>query len=204
MPPPPAACPRRAGRPARLDAAIRSSRSSSGVAVAEAQARLGEQAVARRTPSRTRPSRRPRWCPARAGRTAGRRSRIASRSATPHSGPRANRLSYSSRTPRPAGGRVDVLAADGAGGARRRARPAGRRSALRRRWRPPPRTCPAWKFRVGRALSRLNVSRLATVPSSRYFAVAGPNDLRDRSRAAATTRPGRRPAYAACRGRAPP
>src|SRR5690349_24111972 len=34
----------------------------------------------------------------------------------------------------------------------------------------------AWKLRVGRALIALNASRLASVPSSRYFAVAGPND----------------------------
>src|SRR5919109_769471 len=46
---------------------------------------------------------------------------------------------------------------------------------------------PDWKLRVGMACSRLNVSRLATVPSSRYFAVAGANDFRDSSFAAATT-----------------
>src|SRR5919199_13354 len=45
---------------------------------------------------------------------------------------------------------------------------------------------PCWKFRVGRACRRLKVSRLATAPSSRDLAVAGPNDRRDRSRAAAT------------------
>jgi hypothetical protein len=33
-----------------------------------------------------------------------------------------------------------------------------------------------WKFRVGSVPSRLKVSRLLTVPSSRYFSVAGPND----------------------------
>ena len=32
----------------------------------------------------------------------------------------------------------------------------------------------AWKFRVGRAPTRSKASRLPTVPSSRYFAVAGP------------------------------
>ena len=35
---------------------------------------------------------------------------------------------------------------------------------------------PLWKLRVGSAPKRLNVSRLVAVPSSRYFAVAGPND----------------------------
>ena len=50
-----------------------------------------------------------------------------------------------------------------------------------------PSNCPAWKFRVGSAFRRLNVSRLATVPSSRYFAVAGPKERADRSFAAATT-----------------
>ena len=33
-----------------------------------------------------------------------------------------------------------------------------------------------WKLRVGRVLIALNASRLASVPSSRYFAVAGPNE----------------------------
>ena len=45
----------------------------------------------------------------------------------------------------------------------------------------------AWKLRVGSAASALNVSRLASVPSSRYFAVAGPNERARRSRAAAST-----------------
>src|SRR5262249_59551139 len=44
---------------------------------------------------------------------------------------------------------------------------------------------PSRKLRVGRACRRLNVSRLATVPSSRYLAVAGPKERLDRSRAAA-------------------
>jgi hypothetical protein len=48
----------------------------------------------------------------------------------------------------------------------------------------------AWKLRVGRALMALKVSRLASVPSSRYFAVAGPNDRSRRSRAAARTAAG--------------
>src|SRR5689334_8473648 len=39
---------------------------------------------------------------------------------------------------------------------------------------------PLWKLRVGSAPNRLNVSRLVAVPSSRYLAVAGPNDRRDR------------------------
>src|SRR5688572_27839615 len=38
---------------------------------------------------------------------------------------------------------------------------------------------PDWKLRVGRTPSRLNVRRLAAVPSSRYLAVAGPNDRFD-------------------------
>jgi len=45
----------------------------------------------------------------------------------------------------------------------------------------------AWKFRVGRVLIALKASRLASVPSSRYFAVAGPNERARRSRAAAST-----------------
>src|SRR6476659_3653219 len=49
---------------------------------------------------------------------------------------------------------------------------------------------PAWKLRVGSALRRLKVNRFDTVPSSRYLAVAGPNDLRDSSFAAVTTRSG--------------
>src|SRR5258708_33305499 len=45
----------------------------------------------------------------------------------------------------------------------------------------------AWKLRVGRVLIALNASRLARGPSSRYFAVAGPNERARRSRAAAST-----------------
>ena len=45
----------------------------------------------------------------------------------------------------------------------------------------------AWKLRVGSVAIALNASRLASVPSSRYFAVAGPNDRSRRSRAAAST-----------------
>ena len=41
---------------------------------------------------------------------------------------------------------------------------------------------PLWKFRVGSAPKRLNVSRFVAVPSSRYLAVAGPNERFDRSR----------------------
>ena len=41
---------------------------------------------------------------------------------------------------------------------------------------------PLWKLRVGSVPKRLNVSRFVAVPSSRYFAVAGPNDRFDRSR----------------------
>src|ERR1700756_3284820 len=44
----------------------------------------------------------------------------------------------------------------------------------------------AWKFLVGSVLMALKASRLASVPSSRYFAVAGPNDRARRSRAAAS------------------
>ena len=56
--------------------------------------------------------------------------------------------------------------------------------------RPAPSKVAAWKFRVGSVLIALNASRLASVPSSRYFAVAGPNDRSRRSRAAASTLPG--------------
>ena len=45
----------------------------------------------------------------------------------------------------------------------------------------------AWKLRVGSVAMALNASRLASVPSSRYFAVAGPNERARRSRAAAST-----------------
>src|SRR6516162_5415935 len=39
---------------------------------------------------------------------------------------------------------------------------------------------PLWKLRVGSAPKRLKMSRLAAVPSSRYLAVAGPNDRFDK------------------------
>ena len=45
----------------------------------------------------------------------------------------------------------------------------------------------AWKLRVGSVAMALKASRLASVPSSRYFAVAGPNERARRSRAAAST-----------------
>src|SRR3954451_14320322 len=45
----------------------------------------------------------------------------------------------------------------------------------------------AWKLRVGSVAIALNASRLASVPSSRYFAVAGPNERVRRSRAASST-----------------
>src|SRR6516165_5263050 len=45
----------------------------------------------------------------------------------------------------------------------------------------------AEKLRVGRAEIALKLSRLAIVPSSRYFAVAAPNERRRRSRAAPST-----------------
>src|SRR6185437_15195997 len=55
----------------------------------------------------------------------------------------------------------------------------------------PRRSAPAnvadWKLRVGSAEIALNASRLARVPSSRYLAVAGPNERSRRSRAAAST-----------------
>ena len=38
---------------------------------------------------------------------------------------------------------------------------------------------PVWKLRVGNAPKRLNVRRLAAVPSSRYLAVAGPKERCD-------------------------
>ena len=46
----------------------------------------------------------------------------------------------------------------------------------------------ALKLRVGKVEIALNASRFARVPSSRYFAVAGPNERARRSRAAARTR----------------
>src|ERR687890_2844701 len=45
----------------------------------------------------------------------------------------------------------------------------------------------AWKLRVGSVESALKASRFASVPSSRYFAVAGPKERWRRSRAAART-----------------
>src|SRR3954470_39004 len=45
----------------------------------------------------------------------------------------------------------------------------------------------AWKFRVGSVAIALKASRFASVPSSRYFAVAGPNERVRRSRAASST-----------------
>src|SRR4051795_5944460 len=45
----------------------------------------------------------------------------------------------------------------------------------------------AWKLRVGRGAIALKARRLASVPSSRYFAVAGPNERVRRSRAASST-----------------
>ena len=48
----------------------------------------------------------------------------------------------------------------------------------------------AWKLRVGRVLMALKASRLASVPSSRYLAVAGPNERARRSRAALSTASG--------------
>src|SRR6478672_4522971 len=45
----------------------------------------------------------------------------------------------------------------------------------------------AWKLRVGSVESALKASRLARVPSSRYLAVAAPNDRVRRSFAAAST-----------------
>src|SRR4051812_47585723 len=45
----------------------------------------------------------------------------------------------------------------------------------------------AWKLRVGSVAIALKARRLASVPSSRYFAVAGPNERVRRSRAASST-----------------
>src|SRR5215813_7470668 len=64
---------------------------------------------------------------------------------------------------------------------------AARSSAARRG---APANVAAWKLRVGSVLIALNASRLASVPSSRYLAVAGPNERLRRSRAAASTASG--------------
>src|SRR4051812_948898 len=45
----------------------------------------------------------------------------------------------------------------------------------------------SWKLRVGSVEIALNARRFASVPSSRYFAVAGPNERDRRSRAASST-----------------
>ena len=49
-----------------------------------------------------------------------------------------------------------------------------------------PSNVPLWKLRVGSVPKRLKVRRFVAVPSSRYFAVAGPNERFDRSRLSAT------------------
>ena len=45
----------------------------------------------------------------------------------------------------------------------------------------------AWKLRVGSVEIALKERRFASVPSSRYFSVAGPNERARRSRAAFST-----------------
>src|SRR3954471_22251657 len=45
----------------------------------------------------------------------------------------------------------------------------------------------AWKLRVGSVAMALNARRFASVPTSRYLAVAGPNERSRNARAAATT-----------------
>ena len=67
------------------------------------------------------------------------------------------------------------------------------RSASRARGSAASSNVPLWKLRVGSAPKRLNVSRLVAVPSSRYFAVAGPNERFDRSRLSAVSSRGLRP-----------
>src|SRR3954463_12589085 len=62
----------------------------------------------------------------------------------------------------------------------------------------------AWKLRVGRVAIASKASRLASVPSSRYFAVAGPKDRARRSRAAARTAGGSAGGTLGGRGAAPP
>ena len=83
----------------------------------------------------------------------------------------------------------DPLAADRA----RRAGVAHRGPVLERELRASPRR----SCGPGSAESALNVSRLESVPASRYFAVAGPNERARRSFAAASTAAG------SCDGRAP-
>ena len=77
--------------------------------------------------------------------------------------------------------RVDMLATDRARRHSCRGSSPASCSTAQARGSPLRRTCRCWKFRVGSAPKRLNVSRLAAVPSSRYFAVAGPNDRFDKS-----------------------
>ena len=62
----------------------------------------------------------------------------------------------------------------------------------------------AWKLRVGRVLMALKASRLASVPSSRYLAVAGPNERARRSRAAPSTASGCAEATLVAAGPRPP
>ena len=78
---------------------------------------------------------------------------------------------------------VDVLTADRARGAAVAGDGAQLRQLLRGQLRRPS-NITVWKLRLGSVLIALNASRLASVPSSRYLAVAGPNERARRSRAA--------------------
>ena len=96
----------------------------------------------------------------------------------PTSGPSANALSYSTRAWRPSF--VDMIRSQPIEHDAQLSRTAARSSSASVVVSVP-------KLRPGRAESALKVSRLDSVPRSRYFAVAGPNDRARRSCAAAST-----------------
>ena len=96
----------------------------------------------------------------------------------PTSGPSANALSYSTRAERPS--LVVMIRSQPIEHDAQLSRTAARSSSASVVVSVP-------KLRPGSAESALNVSRLASVPRSRYFAVAGPNERARRSLEAAST-----------------
>ena len=114
-------------------------------------------------------------------------SSTASGSSMPHSGPRAKSVSYSMRCSLPdsdLNSRSQRMVQE--------AHPCRRLKLFSVRLSPLRPSAPAkvgcWKLRVGRAPSRSNTARFATVPISRYLAVCSPK-LRCRRAAAAAATP---------------
>ena len=149
-------------------------------------ARARRSARARRTPSPRRACRPRRSCRCRGRRRASwRRARRRGRTRR-----RAGRARTRSRTPRArCRRRARRRCARSRSCTRRSCRaPRGAaRGAPRRRACGAPSNEAALKLRVGSVLIALNERRLASVPSSRYLAVAGPKERPRRSRAAAST-----------------